>query len=286
MHCIIVTGMSGGGRTLALRQLEDMGYFCVDNIPPQMIGTLITMCMNEKQIEKAAVVIDTRAGIFFDNIYQAIDDMEKMGVACDLLFLETADEVLIHRYKESRRRHPMDPNDIASGIAKERLLLRRLRSQARYVVDTSFLQPRQLRDLLWGMFSPGQRDVLLPIIVSFGYKNGLPLDADLVFDARFLPNPYYDPELRQFSGLDHQIRDFVYGYDVTQAFEDKLMDMLVYLMPHYQKEGKYQLVIAIGCTGGMHRSVAVAESLHDRLEKAGVYSVVQHRDIGKDAQKS
>ncbi len=286
MHCIIVTGMSGGGRTLALRQLEDMGYFCVDNIPPQMIGTLISMCMQEKQIEKAAVVVDTRAGIFFDNIYQAIDDMEKMGVQCDLLFLETADEVLIRRYKESRRRHPMDPNNIASGIAKERQLLRRLRAQARYVVDTSYLQPRQLRDELWGMFSPGQRDVLLPIIVSFGYKNGLPLDADLVFDARFLPNPYYDPDLRQFSGLDHQIRDFVYGYDVTQAFEDKLMDMLVYLMPYYQKEGKYQLVIGIGCTGGMHRSVAVAESLHDRLDKAGIYSVVQHRDIGKDAQQS
>ena len=286
MHCIIVTGMSGGGRTLTLRQLEDMGYFCVDNIPPQMIGTLITACLHEQQIDKAAVVVDTRAGIFFDNVYQAIEDMEKMGVQCDLLFLETSDDVLIRRYKESRRRHPMDPNDIASGIAKERMLLSRLRTQARYVIDTSELLPRQLRDLLWGMFSPGERDIILPIIISFGYKNGLPLDADIIFDARFLPNPYYDPNLRQYSGLDQQIRDYVYGYEVTGAFEDKLLDMLVYLLPHYQKEGKYQLVIGIGCTGGMHRSVAVAEGLHERLEKLGIYSVVQHRDIGKDVQRT
>jgi UPF0042 nucleotide-binding protein len=286
MHCIIVTGMSGGGRTLALRQLEDMGYFCVDNIPPQMIGTLISACLKEQQIEKAAVVVDTRAGIFFDNIYQAIDDMEKMGVQCDLLFLETSDEVLIRRYKESRRRHPMDANDITAGIAKERLLLRRLRAQARYLVDTSSLPPRELGDLLWGMFSVGgRRDTLLPIIVSFGFKNGIPLDADLVFDARFLPNPYYDPDLREFSGLDKQIRNYVYNHEVTRSFEDKLVDMLLYLMPYYQKEGKYQLVICIGCTGGMHRSVAVAESLHDRFAAQGIYTVIQHRDIGKDAKQ-
>jgi UPF0042 nucleotide-binding protein len=286
MRCIIVTGMSGGGRTLTLRQLEDMGYFCVDNIPPQMISTLISMCLKDHRIDKAAVVVDTRAGIFFDNIYQAIKEIEGMGVVCDLLFLETADEVLIRRYKESRRRHPLNPTNITDGIAREREVLGKLRGQARYVVDTSSLQPRQLGDLLWGMFSDrANRDTILPTIISFGYKNGIPLDADLVFDVRFLPNPHYDPELKPYSGLQRPVREFVYSYEATHIFEDKLVDMLVYLLPHYQKEGKYQIVIAIGCTGGQHRSVAIAEGLHKRLEEKGVFSVVQHRDIGKDAQR-
>ena len=287
MRCIIVTGMSGGGRTLALRQLEDMGYFCVDNMPPQMISTMVSLCLREQNMPKIAVVVDTRAGVFFDHIYHAVDEIEKMGVELDLLFLETADEVLIRRYKESRRRHPMNPMDITDGIAKERQRLRRLRELARYVVDTSNLLPRQLGDTLWGMFADeAQRDRILPIIISFGYKNGIPLNADLVFDVRFLPNPHYDPALRPHSGLEQPVRDFVYGHEVTTTFENKLVDMLMYLLPYYQKEGKYQIVIAIGCTGGQHRSVAMAEGLHARLNQNGIKSVVQHRDIGKDALRS
>ncbi len=287
MRCIIVTGVSGGGRTLALRQLEDMGYFCVDNMPPQMISTMVSLCLSEQRIQKVAVVVDTRAGVFFDHIYQAMEEIQQMGVDCDLLFLETADEVLIRRYKESRRRHPMNPTNITDGIAKERQRLRRLRDMSRYVVDTTNLMPRQLGDTLWGMFAENaQRDRILPIIISFGYKNGIPLNADLVFDVRFLPNPHYDAALRPHSGLEKPVRDFVYGHEATRAFEDKLVDMLLYLLPHYQKEGKYQIVIAIGCTGGQHRSVAMAEGLHVQLERRGVKSVVQHRDIGKDALRS
>jgi len=284
MRCIIVTGMSGGGRTLALRQLEDMGYFCVDNMPPQMISTMVSLCLREELIQKVAVVVDTRAGVFFEHVYQAIDEIQRMGVECDLLFLETTDEVLIRRYKESRRRHPLDPTNIAAGIAKERRQLGRLRELARYVVDTSSLLPRELGDTLWGMFGDqSQRDRILPIIISFGYKNGIPLDADLVFDVRFLPNPYYDPVLRNHTGLEKPVRDYVYDHEVTGIFENRLVELLLYLLPHYQKEGKYQIVIAIGCTGGKHRSVALAEGLHKRLNTEGIKSVVQHRDIGKDA---
>ena len=286
MRCVIVTGMSGGGRTLALRQLEDMGYFCVDNLPPQMLSTMVSLFLGEKHIQKVAVVVDTRAGVFFDHIYQAIDELENMGVQCDLLFLETADEILIRRYKESRRRHPMNPTDVTNGIAKERQWLGLLREKARYIVDTSNLTPRQLGDTLWGMFGEhAQRDKILPIIISFGFKNGIPMNADLVFDVRFLPNPFYDPALRPLSGKQEAIRKYVYGFEVTRVFEDKLVELLLYLLPHYQKEGKYQVVIAIGCTGGMHRSVALAEGLHNRLLQNKVESVVQHRDIGKDALK-
>lgn len=286
MRCIIVTGLSGGGRSLALHQLEDMGYFCVDNMPPQMMATFIGMCKEEHCIEKAALVVDTRAGVFFEHIYHAIDEMRALDVQCDLLFLETADEVLIRRYKESRRRHPMNATSVQEGIKTERLLLARLREMARYIVDTSNLTNKQLGDLLWGMFSDdARREQILPVIVSFGFKNGIPLDADLVFDVRFLPNPFYDPELRPFNGLQQPVRDFVYAHEQTRVFEDKLVDMITYLLPHYQHEGKYQVVIAIGCTGGMHRSVALAEGLHRRLAENGVFSVVQHRDIRKDAQR-
>ncbi|MBQ9989206.1 MAG: RNase adapter RapZ [Clostridia bacterium] len=287
MRCVIVTGMSGAGRTMALHQLEDMGYFCVDNMPPQMIIAFITSCMQNNSVEKAALVVDTRAGVFFDNIYQAVDDIGAMGVQCDLLFLETADEVLIRRYKESRRRHPLDADSVLSGIAQERKRMAKLREMARYVIDTSVLLPRELGDMLWAMFSDGERrDTILPVVVSFGYKNGIPVDADLVFDVRFLPNPYYDPELRMFSGLDEPVRSYVYDHEVTREFEEKLMDMLLYLLPHYQQEGKFQLVIAIGCTGGRHRSVAVAQSVYKRLKETGMRCVVQHRDIGKDALKA
>lgn len=286
MRCIIVTGLSGGGRSLALHQLEDMGYFCVDNMPPQMMATFIGMCKEEHCIEKAALVVDTRAGVFFEHIYHAIDEMRALDVQCDLLFLETADEVLIRRYKESRRRHPMNATSVQEGIKTERLLLARLREMARYIVDTSNLTNKQLGDLLWGMFSDdARREQILPVIVSFGFKNGIPLDADLVFDVRFLPNPFYDPALRPMSGLDAPVRDYVYDHEQTRLFEDKLVDLLEMLLPYYQQEGKYQLVVAIGCTGGQHRSVAVAESLYRRLTNDKIQCVVQHRDIGKDALK-
>ena len=285
MRCVIITGLSGAGRSLALRQFEDMGYFCVDNMPPQMMTTFASMC-NEHNIDKAALVVDTRVGVFFDSIYEAMDEMEQMGVECEVLYLETADDVLIRRYKESRRKHPMNPTSIMQGIEQEKEMLAKLRGMARYVLDTSALSPKQFSEQIWGLFAEeARRDKLLPVIVSFGYKNGIPLDADLAFDVRFLPNPYYVPELRAFNGTQQAIREFVYSYEQTRVFEQKLVEMILYLLPYYQEEGKFQLVIGIGCTGGMHRSVALAEGLQRRLKENGIYSVVQHRDIRKDAQR-
>ena len=272
MRCVLVTGLSGAGRSTALRQLEDMGYFCVDNLPPQMMATFISMCQCE-DIEKVALVVDSRTRMFFADIYK-------------ILYLETADEVLIRRYKETRRKHPMGTNTIMQGIAVERQRLGELRNMAQHIIDTSTMSAKQLSEMLWGLFSDEhKRDTILPVIVSFGFKNGIPLDADLVFDVRFLPNPFYDPALRPMSGLDAPVRNYVYDHEQTRLFEDKLVDLLEMLLPYYQQEGKYQLVVAIGCTGGQHRSVAVAESLYRRLTNDKIQCVVQHRDIGKDALK-
>lgn len=285
MRCVLVTGLSGAGRSTALRQLEDMGYFCVDNLPPQMMATFISMCQCEN-IEKVALVVDSRTRMFFADIYKAMDDLKNMGVQMEILYLETADEVLIRRYKETRRKHPMGTNTIMQGIAVERQRLGELRNMAQHIIDTSTMSAKQLSEMLWGLFSDEhKRDTILPVIVSFGFKNGIPLDADLVFDVRFLPNPFYDPALRPMSGLDAPVRNYVYDHEQTRLFEDKLVDLLEMLLPYYQQEGKYQLVVAIGCTGGQHRSVAVAESLYRRLTNDKIQCVVQHRDIGKDALK-
>lgn len=286
MRLVIVTGLSGAGRTMALRQLEDMSYFCVDNLPPQMIGTFIRMCHEEQNINKAAVVVDTRAGTFFEHIYEAVSEIANdANTDLDILFMETSDEVLIRRYKESRRNHPMDAMNIAEGISKERKMLAQLKETATHVVDTTALSARQLGDLLWGIFAKDSRRAeILPIVVSFGFKNGIPLDADLVFDVRFLPNPFYNENLKRLNGLQSSVRDFVFSYPQTVEFMDKLMDMITFLMPHYRAEGKYQVVIAIGCTGGMHRSVAVAQELYRRLSDQDKRAVIQHRDIKKDLQ--
>lgn len=286
MRLVIVTGLSGAGRTLALRQLEDMNYFCVDNLPPQMIDTFINMCNEEEHVTKAAIVVDTRAGVFFDSIYKVIDTLSENGdTEVDILFMETSDDVLIRRYKETRRSHPMDGMNIGEGVAKERNLLAELKERATHIIDTTALSTRQLSELLWGMFSDNtRRNEILPIVVSFGFKNGIPLDADLVFDVRFLPNPFYIPDLKTHNGAEKSVRDYVFSFPQTNEFVNKLMDMLRFLMPHYRTEGKYQLVIAIGCTGGMHRSVAVAEEVHSRLQQSDPRAVIQHRDIKKDLQ--
>ena len=286
MRCVIVTGLSGAGRSTALRQLEDMGYFCVDNMPPTMISTFIEMCIKDDVTENAAVVVDTRAGQFFDEIYETIDKIQEQGIECEILFLETSDDILIRRYKESRRKHPMDAVNVSNGIALERKKLSKLRDRAKYVIDTSVLSVRQLSDMLWGMFSSeAKNNEILPVVVSFGFKNGIPIDADLVFDVRFLPNPFYDPALRFFNGLEPKVRDYVFSYEQSEVFMRKLYDMLDFLLPYYKKEGKYQIVIAIGCTGGMHRSVAVAQELYEWFVRHSRRAVIQHRDIDKDLQR-
>jgi len=221
--------------------------------------------------------------VFFKDMDKAIDEVQAMGVECDILYLETNDEVLIRRYKESRRKHPMHTLNIAEGIAIERKLMQHVRERAVHIVDTSLLTSRQLGDMLWAMYADaGHEKELVPVVVSFGFKNGIPLDADLVFDVRFLPNPFYIAELKDLSGLDREVRDYVFSFPQTQSFMQKVYDMIKELLPYYREEGKYQLVIAIGCTGGRHRSVAVAEQLYQTLIEDGIRSVVQHRDRIKD----
>lgn len=284
MRCVIITGLSGAGRSQTLHQFEDMGYFCVDNLPPQMLVTFIQMCTNES-LQRVAVVVDTRARVFFNNIYKAIEDIRAMDVECDILYLETSDEVLIRRYKESRRKHPMNSLSLASGISEERKMLSRLRDMAKNIIDTSALKTRQLADIISSMYDEDGRNELLPVIVSFGYKNGIPLDADLVFDVRFMPNPFYVPELRELSGKDKPVTDYLNSFEYTKVFLNKLYSLLKELLPFYKAEGKYQLVIAIGCTGGRHRSVAVSEMLHEMFTQDGIHSIVQHRDFIKDVEE-
>ena len=287
MRCVIITGLSGAGRSMALKQLEDMGYFCVDNMPPQMIAGFIASCMDQESLQKVALVVDTRAGVFFSHIYEALAQLQHIGVSPDILYLETADDVLIRRYKETRRTHPMDRTNTANGIRIERNTLGRLRDMAHNVLDTSATTPGQLTELLWGLYAEtAYKDAILPVVISFGFKNGIPLDADLVFDVRFLPNPFYNPELREHTGLEARVRDYVFAHAQTKEFMDKLVDMVLFLLPHYRREGKRQAVIAIGCTGGMHRSVAIAEELNARLIAQGLHTVIQHRDIKKDLQKA
>lgn len=281
MECVIITGLSGAGRSSALRTFEDLGFFCVDNMPPMMAASFVKTCMEEETVKKVALVIDTRAGIFIDKVYDAIEEMKKLGVDCQVLFLDTADDVLIRRYKETRRKHPMNAINVTEGIATERRVLSRLKDMAKYVVDTSNITARQLQEMLQEMFAGGGDGVTI-VIVSFGYKNGIPLDADLVFDVRFLPNPYYIEELKKKNGLTAEVHDYVFSFPQTQEFMEMLTNMITYLAPFYRIEGKYQVVVAIGCTGGMHRSVAVSDELYRRLLSAGMGAVIVHRDIDKD----
>jgi len=282
MECIIVTGLSGAGRSSALKTFEDQGYFCVDNMPPMMAPAFLKTCMEEESIKRVALVIDTRAGIFFDKVYDAIEEMKNLGVDCQILFLDTADEVLIRRYKETRRKHPMNAINVTEGIATERRVLSRLKEMAKYVVDTGSYTVRQLQELLLNTFGGGIGDGVNIIVQSFGFKNGIPPDADLVYDVRFLPNPYYIEKLKTQNGLMLEVSEYVFSFPQSQEFMEMLYNMVTYLAPYYKNEGKHQVVVAIGCTGGMHRSVAVAQELYQRLINAEMQAVVIHRDIDKD----
>ncbi|MBQ6692037.1 MAG: RNase adapter RapZ, partial [Clostridia bacterium] len=245
MRCVIVTGMSGAGRTMALHQLEDMGYFCVDNMPPQMIIAFITSCMQNNSVEKAALVVDTRAGVFFDNIYQAVDDIGAMGVQCDLLFLETADEVLIRRYKESRRAHPMAKDgSISSGIAAEKEQLAELRALADSVIDTSGMKTAQLNTTIKNILYPTKEVSDFTITVaSFGYKHGVPTEADMIWDMRFLPNPYYLSSMRHLTGNSRKVSEYVLKAPEAQLFLETMHKLVAAIIPSYIREGKYNMML-------------------------------------------
>ncbi len=284
---VIVTGMSGAGRTEAMHVFEDLGYFCVDNLPASLIGNVVSLNSGTGSGEgarKLALVCDARNGAFFGSLLDVLDELDERGVDFRMVFLDADDPKLVSRYKSSRRRHPLceDGTTIAQGIQRERSLLGAVRERADLVINTTDMLPQKLRATLRAAFSQGnERRGLSVTVYSFGFKHGAPVDADLVMDVRFLPNPYYDPELRPLTGLDAPVRDFVMLRDETIEFKKRWHALLDVVMPGYVSEGKQQLAIGVGCTGGQHRSVALAESTGDYLKSKGYRVSVAHRDLGK-----
>ncbi len=285
MNLLIVTGLSGAGKTGVIKALEDVGYYCVDNIPPELIPKFAELCSKAGEgMERVAVVSDVRAGKdMFGEFSEAIDELDEMGLEREILFLDASDEALIKRYKETRRLHPgAGGGRIIDGILKERRLLAAAKAMADHVLDTTDLSAAQLSARIKAMFADSRRTGIIINVMSFGFKYGIPLDADLVFDVRFLPNPFYIPELKHSTGLETNVHDYVMGFDESRRFLNMLTAMIDFLVPEYIKEGKNQLVIAVGCTGGHHRSVTLAEELYKFLKSDDENSVViTHRDIQK-----
>jgi UPF0042 nucleotide-binding protein len=289
MRFVIVTGLSGAGKTQAMRSLEDIGYFCVDNLPPTLIPKFAEACFQtDGKIDKIALVMDIRGGKFFDALFESLKDLESLEYKYEILYLDASDEVLIKRYKESRRKHPLAPDGrVLQGIALERNKLSELRNRASNIIDSTKLSIWDLRQKITEIYGEeGQVEVELMItVLSFGFKYGIPVDSDLVFDVRFIPNPFYIPELKKFSGMDEPVKEYVLKHEVTTNFLDKLDDMFKFLIPNYVKEGKRQLIISIGCTGGRHRSVAISNSVYERLKSQGQKVTVEHRDINEDINR-
>lgn len=276
--------MSGAGRTQATKFLEDLGYFCIDNMPPMLLPKFGELyLMNEMKTDKLALVMDVRSGDFFNDLITFMDDMKKANVDVSILFLDCSDEVLINRYKENRRLHPLaQSGNNLEGIRLERQRLSPLKGQSDHVIDTTNFSVWDLKNKMIELFKDdsSQTDLIVHV-VSFGYKNGLPIACDLLFDVRFISNPFYVPELRHYTGNDERVKDYVLGADETKEFLKKLFDLLQFLLPLYQLEGKQALTIGIGCTGGKHRSVAIANELVKQLKVLGYRISLEHRDIGK-----
>jgi len=289
MRFVIVTGLSGAGKTQAIRSLEDLGYFCVDNLPPTLIPKFAEACyQTDGKIDKIALVIDIRGGLFFDDLFASLNYLKEQGFNYEILFLDATDEVLIKRYKESRRKHPLAPDGrTITGITLERNRLKEVKDRADNIINTSKFSSRELREEINKIYEEeGQIETQLIIsVVSFGFKYGIPLDSDLVFDVRFLPNPFYIPELKSFSGNDEPVRNYVLGTPETIGFLERLNGMLEFLIPNYLKEGKRQLIVSIGCTGGRHRSVTIANELYSKLHEDGRKVNIEHRDINEDINK-
>lgn len=280
---VIVTGMSGAGKTQAIKALEDLGYFCVDNLPPLLIPKFAELCRHSASSRRVAVVCDIRGGEFFDAVFEALKELDRAGMAYQILFLEANDEALVRRHKETRRRHPLAGSGrMLDAITEERRRLQALRGQATKVLDTSDLTPQKFREEIVQIFAgEGSLERLIITIVSFGFKYGLPLDADLVFDVRFLPNPHYVEELRPFTGNDERVDTYVMNWPVTRRFMRRISDLLDFLLPHYVREGKTQLAVALGCTGGRHRSVVIANHLAEQLRGHGHTVLIEHRDASR-----
>ena len=285
VRLVIITGLSGAGKTQVVRALEDIGYFCVDNLPPMLIPKFAELCAQSAgNVNKVALVVDIRGREFFDTLVQALEDMEKQGYMYEMVFLEASDETLIRRYKETRRRHPMAPHGrISEGIARERERVDHLRGRATHIIDTSALTTASSREKVTALFTSESENERMNItVVSFGFKHGIPLDADMIFDVRFLPNPYYVESLRRKSGAVPEVGEYIWKWPITQQFMEKISGLVEFLVPNYIKEGKSQLIIAIGCTGGLHRSVFIAGKIYDGLKKKGYKVNLDHRDVKKN----
>ena len=289
MKLVIVTGMSGAGKTIALKMLEDIGFYCVDNLPISLVDKFVQLVSEGTSIEKAALGLDIRSGEELGNLDEILENWRSSNVDVQVLFLDANDAVLIKRYKETRRTHPLaGAGRLENGIEKEREKLAFLKREADYIIDTSMLLTRELRKELEKIFLQDARYKNMYVtVLSFGFKYGIPEDADLVFDVRFLPNPYYDEHLRPLTGQVQAVRDYVMQGGTADAFLKKLYDMIDFLLPNYINEGKNQLVIAVGCTGGKHRSVTIARALYEHLEAVGEYGIrIDHRDIDIDNKKA
>ena len=283
MRFVIVTGMSGGGKTTAMKMLEDAGYYCVDNLPISLLTKFVDLMINPtSEVTKVALGIDVRAGQDILNVAEIFAELKNQGCRYEILFMDAADHVLLKRYKETRRVHPIAPTErVEVGIVREREMLAEIYKQADYVIDTSSLLTRELKEELDHIFVQNEGGhKLIVTVLSFGFKNGIPADADLVFDVRFLPNPFYIDELKHQTGNDKPVQDYVMSFQEADQFLEKLTDMLEFLVPNYIKEGKYRLVLGIGCTGGKHRSVTLANAIYNKLKELDICGVtLQHRDI-------
>jgi len=285
LQFVIVTGMSGAGKSVAMDAFEDAGWFCIDNLPPELVPPLVDLFRREgSKVDRVAVASDVRGGEYFGRLEQCLDELRERGVEPTLVFLEASNEALVRRFKETRRRHPLAASgSVIDGIRKERRLLAGLRERANVVIDTGELSVHQLKARLnEDLVQHTRRSNIVFAIVSFGYKYGIPIDADLLFDVRFLPNPYYDLKLRPLTGLDREVREFVMQSPGTAEYLERLFPLLDFLFPRYAAEGKAHLTIGIGCTGGQHRSVAIAERIGETYEKQGFYTITRHRDITRD----
>ncbi len=286
---VLITGMSGAGRSEAIHTFEDLGYFCIDNLPPALIGQLVSLtALPGSRVRRIAVVCDVRGGDFFRELAAELDDLELVGHPFRILFLTADDRTLVHRFKETRRRHPLaEMGAVADGITAERKLVEAVRERADLIIDTSTLRPQELRSLIREKFiSDGAEAQLTVTLSSFGFKYGLPIDADIVMDVRFLPNPFYIERLRTKTGLDRPVRTYVLDKSETTVFLDRWFALLDLLLPNFVAEGKTQLSIALGCTGGQHRSVVLAERTADFVRSLGYPVSVSHRDITKDRARS